>query len=299
MNHISLEDLNKIVSGEVKGDPNLLISSLQEHTSCGSNSICYLKVDSNLKELSSSPGAVITTSKIAEKIKSTKNFLIVEDPYIAFAKVTKIFFEYQKDSNKKTETKVGKNVILGENVVVNNNCLIGNNVCIHDNVSIYPNTTIGDNVTIHSGVVIGSDGFGFAKFQDKWVKIYHLGGVEIGNDVEIGANSAIDRGVLGNTVLAEGVILDNHVHVAHNVKIGKNTAVAAQTAFAGSVKVGKNCLFGGHCGIVGHIEIADEVTVLAHTLVTKSLSKSGVYSGIMPIQEHSESLKFVAKLKKK
>lgn len=130
-------------------------------------------------------------------------------------------------------------------------------------------------------------------------KIYHLGGVEIGDSVEIGANSAIDRGVLGNTQLEDGVKLDNHVHVAHNVRLGANTAVAAQTAFAGSVNVGANCQIAGHVGVTGHLSIADGVTVLANTLVTKSINKPGVYSGIMPMMEHNESLKFVAKLKRK
>ena len=227
------------------------------------------------------------------------NCIVVEDPYFSFALATEIFNVGYEKLNDSIESDIHPTVKLGQNSVINSNCKIGANVVIHDNVSIYPNTKVGDNCIIHSGVVIGSDGFGFAPKNNQWQKIYHLGGVNIGDNVEIGANSAIDRGVLGNTQLEDGVKLDNHVHVAHNVRLGANTAVAAQTAFAGSVNVGENCQIAGHVGVTGHLSIADGVTVLANTLVTKSINKPGVYSGIMPMMEHNESLKFVAKLKKK
>ena len=145
--------------------------------------------------------------------------------------------------------------------------------------------------------MIGSDGFGYAPSTDGWNKIEHLGGVEIGKNVEIGAKSAVDRGALGDTVIEDGVKIDNHVHVAHNSFIGENTAIAGQSGMAGSVKIGKNCQIAGQVGIVGHIEIADNVIVMAKTLVTKSLNEPGVYSGVMPIQKHKESLKFIAKIK--
>ena len=182
--------------------------------------------------------------------------------------------------------------------IIDNNCKIGKNVKIHDNVSIYPNTKIGDDTEIHSGSVIGSDGFGFAKDKnlDKWIKIYQLGSTIIGNDVEIGANCTIDRGAIGNTHLANGVKLDNQIHIAHNVIIGKNTAIAAQTAIAGSTKIGNNCQIAGHVSIVGHIEICDDVVILAKSFVTKSLSKSAVYSGVLKVQEHAKTLKLIAKL---
>ena len=176
--------------------------------------------------------------------------------------------------------------------------MIGDNVIIHDNVSIYSCTKIGNNSIIHSGAVIGSDGFGYAPSKEGWHKIQHLGGVEIGNNVEIGAKSTVDRGALGNTILEDGVKIDNHVHVAHNSYIGENTAIAGQSGMAGSVKIGKNCQIAGQVGIVGHIEIADNVIVMAKTLVTKSLKEAGVYSGVMPIQKHKDSLKFIAKIKK-
>jgi UDP-3-O-[3-hydroxymyristoyl] glucosamine N-acyltransferase len=237
--------------------------------------------------------------KLGQNSVINANCIVVEDPYFSFALATEIFNVGYIKLNESIESEIHPSVKLGQNSVINSNCRIGKNVVIHDNVSIYPNTTIGSNCIIHSGVVIGSDGFGFAPKNNMWQKIYHLGGVNIGDNVEIGANSAIDRGVLGNTQLEDGVKLDNHVHVAHNVRLGANTAVAAQTAFAGSVDVGENCQIAGHVGVTGHLSIVDGVTVLANTLVTKSINKPGIYSGIMPMMEHNESLKFVAKLKKK
>ena len=298
MDFFSLEHLSKIVSGEIKGNPKKQIYNIENFAVCNSNSICFIKSKIDLENLSSDAGAILTTSEISKKINGESNFLIVEDPYLGFAKLTEEFFKIYEKRNNGVESSLGKNISIGRNSVINNNCVIGDNVRIHDNVSIYPNTQIGDNCIIHSGVVIGSDGFGFAPVKGGWCKIHHLGGVHIGNNVEIGANSVIDRGALDNTVLSDGVILDNQIHIAHNVRIGENTAIAAQTAIAGSTTIGTNCQLSGHVGVADHLNIANGVTVLAHTFVTKSITKAGVYSGIMPMQEHSDSLKFIAKLKK-
>ena len=239
---------------------------------------------------------MILSPEIAKKVK-IENQIIVDDPYLGYAGASKLFFNLSQ-SSEKTEPEIGENFISGENVSIGHNCEIGKNVKIHDNVSIYPNTRIGDDVEIHSGSVIGSDGFGFAKDKnsDRWIKIYQLGSTIIENDVEIGANCTIDRGALGNTHIANGVKLDNQIHIAHNVVIGKNTVIAAQTAIAGSVKIGNNCQIAGHVSVVGHIEICNNVTILAKSFVTKSLLKSAVYSGVLKVQEHNKTLKLIAKL---
>ena len=241
---------------------------------------------------------MITTEALANEITATQNFIIVDNPYLAYAKATQLFFEKYNENNAKIKPKIGTNVTIGKNSVINGNCVIGDNVVIHDNVSIYSCTNIGPNSIIHSGTVIGSDGFGYAPKKEGWEKIAHLGGVVIGSDVEIGANCAIDRGALGNTVIKDGVKFDNHIHIAHNVEIGENTAIAGQSGVAGSVKIGKNCQIAGKVGIVGWLEITDNVTVMAGTLVTKSLKQPGVYSGVMPVQNHKDALKFAAKLKR-
>ena len=297
MESITLEKLAKLLGGTPLGSFDLKLLNLQDSKVCDEHSICYLKDQKFITTLSNKAGAVITTQELADQLDN-KNLIVVEDPYFAYANASKVFFEKYKNENESKESVFGENVVIGKNSVINSNCKIGNNVIIHDNVSIYSRTTIGDDCIIHSGTVIGSDGFGYAPSTDGWNKIEHLGGVEIGKNVEIGAKTAVDRGALGNTVIEDGVKIDNHVHVAHNSHIGENTAIAGQSGMAGSVKIGKNCQIAGQVGIVGHIEIVDNVIVMAKTLVTKSLKEPGVYSGVMPIQEHKDSLKFIAKIKK-
>tara|TARA_Y100000768_G_scaffold39006_1_gene25621 strand:+ start:148 stop:1041 length:894 start_codon:yes stop_codon:yes gene_type:complete len=297
MESITLEKLAKLLGGTPLGSFDLDLFHLQDSKVCDERSVCYLKDKKFIDTLSNKAGAVITSRELADQINN-KNLIIVEDPYLGYANASKVFFEKYKNENESKESIFGENVIIGKNSVVNSNCVIGNNVIIYDNVSIYSRTKIGDNCIIHSGTVIGSDGFGYASSNDGWNKIEHLGGVEIGTNVEIGAKSAVDRGALGNTVIEDGVKIDNQVHVAHNSFIGENTAIAGQSGMAGSVKIGKNCQIAGQVGIVGHIEIVDNVIVMAKTLVTKSLKEPGVYSGVMPIQKHKDSLKFIAKIKK-
>ena len=298
MESFTLEKLANLLGGTPLGSLDSVITSFQDSKICNKHSVCYIKDHKFSDSLSNNAGAVITTEEIAGKINNTKNFIIVDDPYLAYAEASNIFYQNYAKENEDQETIFGKNVSIGTNTVINSNCVIGDNVIIHDNVSIYSCTKIGNNSIIHSGAVIGSDGFGYAPSKEGWHKIQHLGGVEIGNQVEIGAKSTVDRGALGNTVLEDGVKIDNHVHVAHNSYIGENTAIAGQSGMAGSVKIGKNCQIAGQVGIVGHIEIADNVIVMAKTLVTKSLKEAGVYSGVMPIQKHKDSLKFIAKIKK-
>ena len=298
MESFTLEQLAKLIGGTPLGSFDFKISYLQDSKVCDSTSICYVKDKKFIDTLSSEAGAVITTTALLEDIGLTQNFIVVDDPYLAYAKTSKVFFDAYKASNEAVETKYGKNVQIGQNTVINSNCVIGDNVIIHDNVSIYSCTDIGDNSIIHSGSVIGSDGFGYAPNNSGWHKIEHLGGVKIGKNVEIGAKTAVDRGALGDTVIEDGVKIDNQVHIAHNTIIGENTAIAGQSGTAGSVKIGKNCQIAGQVGIIGHIEIADNVIVMAKTLVTKSLKEAGAYSGVMPIQKHKDSLKFIAKIKK-
>ena len=298
MESFTLEQLAKLIGGTPLGSYDLKITQLQDSKFCDSSSVCYAKDKKFIDSLSPKAGAVITTKDLTTQIQSTKNFIIVDDPYLAYAKASKVFSDQYNRENKKIKATFGDNVQIGQNTVINPNCIIGNNVLIHDNVSIYSCTNIGDNSIIHSGTVIGSDGFGYAPIDNGWHKIEHLGGVSIGKNVEIGANTAIDRGALGNTVIQDGVKIDNKVHIAHNTIIGENTAIAGMSGTAGSVKIGKNCQIAGQVGIIGHIEIADNVTVMAKTLVTKSIKEAGVYSGVMPIQKHKDSLKFIAKIKK-
>lgn len=190
---------------------------------------------------------------------------------------------------------IGEQVILGAGVVVGDNSRIGENTELKPNVTLYSNVTIGHTCFIQSGTVVGGDGFGYAEDKGTWVKMPHWGGVVIGNKVEIGANTCIDRGMLEDTVVEDGVIIDNLVQIAHNVTIGAHTAIAGCTAIAGSVKIGKNCLIGGCCIISGHLEIADRVILTGSTGVNHSIKKPGIYSSGFPAKENAVWRKNVAR----
>lgn len=193
---------------------------------------------------------------------------------------------------------IGKGSRIGERVVIGANCSIGENVvieaetCLAPHVTIYAGCEIGARCIVHAGAVIGADGFGFAREIDgAWVKIPQNGRVVIGDDVEIGANTTIDRGALGNTVVSNGVKLDNQIQIGHNVKIGANTAIAGCVGVAGSASIGARCSIGGAAMIQGHLALADDVVVTTGTLVTKSITRAGTYSGSSPFLAHADWLR--------
>lgn len=199
---------------------------------------------------------------------------------------------------------VGTNVRFGENVTIYPGCVIGDDVEIGDDSVLYPrvviyrNCRIGRRAIVHSGAVIGGDGFGFAKDGERWLKIPQIGRVIIGDDVEIGANTTIDRGALDDTVIGDDVKLDNQIQVAHNVVIGEHTAMAGCVGIAGSTRVGKRCTVGGAGMISGHLELGDDVHVSGGTLVAKSLRLPGQYTGVFPLETHTDWLQNAAQLKR-
>ncbi len=179
--------------------------------------------------------------------------------------------------------------VIGAGSVVGDDCVIGAATRLHARVTLYASCVVGDRCVLHSGSVIGADGFGFAREADaSWVKIPQIGRVLIGNDVEVGANTTIDRGALDDTVIGNGVKLDNLIQIAHNVHVGEHTAMAACTGVAGSTHIGSRCMIGGSVNIMGHSEIADDVIVSAVTFVSKSITEAGVYTGSLPSMEHRE-----------
>ena len=199
---------------------------------------------------------------------------------------------------------IGPGARIGDDAVIAANCSIGAEVEIGAgsrlaaNVAIYPRSRLGARCLVHSGVVIGADGFGFAReVEGAWVKIPQVGCVLIGDDVEIGAGTTIDRGALGDTIIGDGVKLDNQIQVGHNVRIGAHTAMAGCVGIAGSAVIGARCTVGGAAVILGHLEIADDVNVSAGTLVAKSIHNAGTYSGTVPFQEHGDWLKNFSRLR--
>ncbi len=228
--------------------------------------------------------------------------LVVKNPYIAYAQLSARFAEPRPTAGVHASAfvaetaQVGEGVYIGANAVVQEHAVIADNAvvsacsvigeraCIGSGTMLYPNVTvyhhvvIGKDCIIHSGTVIGSDGFGFAPTENGYVKIHQLGSVIVGDDVEIGSNTSIDRGALGHTRIHSGAKIDNLVHIAHNCEIGSHTALAGQVGMAGSTKIGQRCSFGGQVGIAGHLEIGDDVHALGQSRVTKSTSKPGIYA---------------------
>ncbi len=231
------------------------------------------------------------------------NKLIVDNPYLSYALLTALFdpapsvaVGVHESAVIDASAELGSDVCIGANVTIGagvsiasgtqigsgcqigDHCQIGENSCLQANVTLYHGVSVGNRVTLHSGCVIGADGFGFAPSADGWVKIHQIGGVVIGDDVEIGACTTVDRGALDDTVIGRGVIIDNQVQIAHNVQIGENTAIAGCTGIAGSTQIGRNCTIAGAVSIVGHLTIADGVHISVNTLVNKSITQAGSYS---------------------
>lgn len=238
--------------------------------------------------------AVILTPDSADKCPVLA--LVTKNPRLALAKLLPlcVMARLNDETGIHPTAVLGKNVKLGANVTVGANCYIGDDCIIGDNCDIKPNATIyhgvtlGNNCIIHSNTVIGSDGFGYAVDTDgSWVKMLHLGGVVIGNHVEIGSNTSIDRGMLDNTEIGNNVIIDNLVQIGHNVTIGDRTAIAGCAGIAGSTTIGKNCMIGGAACIAGHLTIGDFVNITGTSSVNHSLLEPGVYSSGFPAKENS------------
>ncbi len=321
---ISLKELAQKIGADLAGDPDKEVVGLNTLDSASSNEVSFIARKSFLSSLpSSKAGALICSNDLSEGYSGNK--LIGEDPYLLYARCTKVFKELMNKSpilgiselaqvgnnvsiSKKSSVAnfvdisdgvtIEDDVVIGSGVAIGKNSVIGHGSKIYPNVTIYDSVEIGSNCIIHSGTVIGSDGLGFAKHKGKWLKIEHLGKVIIGDNVEIGSNASIDRGSVGDTLVEDNVKIDNLVHLAHNVKIGSGTAIAANSAVAGSSSIGKNCTLAGCCAVVDNIEVADEVHITAKSLITKSIREKGVYSSGTPFMKNDDWKKNAVSFKK-
>ena len=291
----------------VVGDSGAIVNNLSTIEKASSKSLSFLSNSKYSKFISSSKAQAIIVHDSFD-IKDKRNYLVTSDPYLAYAKASSLFKKYvfeldnasiHPSATISNDSSIGENVSIGANVVIGPNCNIGDNVIIKSNCSIVQDVTIGENSIIHNGTVLGSDGFGYAPTKTGYVKIEQIGKLLIKKNVEIGANCTIDRGALLDTEIHEGVKLDNQIQIAHNVIIGKNSAIAASCAVAGSTIIGKNFQMGGLSGVLGHLNICDNVTVGAHTLITKDIKESGNYVGIMPAQEQKNWAKSSVFIKKR
>ncbi|MCK5647428.1 MAG: UDP-3-O-(3-hydroxymyristoyl)glucosamine N-acyltransferase [Gammaproteobacteria bacterium] len=307
-----IQELADIVGASTHGDPEVTISGIATLELAQQYELSFFTNRKYHKFLLTTKASIVILHP-DDVDNCPTNAILADDPYLAYAKIAAWLTKPDIQKTQIAENAViADNVILGENVnvaahvVIGEGSQIGDNVRLHagcsigDNVkighgtvlyantSIYANVVMGEKCIVHSGAVIGSDGFGIANDNGQWFKVPQLGTVIIGNNVEIGANTTIDRGAIEDTVIENGVKLDNLIQIAHNVRIGENTAIAGCVGIAGSSTIGKHCAIGGGSGILGHLTIADHVHITATSLVTKSIKDAGVYSSGTPLQANAQ-----------
>lgn len=300
------EQIANVLGGTVEGNSTIEVnklSKIEEGEPGGLTFLANPKYSNFIYTTKASVAIVATTFEPTQALDIT--LIRVEDPYQSFTQLLEYYNQVKlMKSGIEQPSVISENVTYGENLYLGSFAYLGKNVKIGENVKIYPNTFVGDNVvigdntilfagvrvysesiigqncTIHSGTIIGSDGFGFAPLEDgTYKKVPQIGNVILEDNVEIGANSTIDRATLGSTVIKKGVKLDNHIQIAHNVEIGENTVIASQTGVAGSTKIGKNCIIGGQVGIVGHITIGNNVRIQAQTGVGRNVKDGEAIQG--------------------
>ena len=307
--------------GRVLGDADVMVQQIATLDSAGKQHISFLSNSKYRAQLAATQaGAVILSGADAEGTELPR--IVCDNPYAYFAKVSALLNPRPQavpgihpgavisaDARVDPAAHIGANVVVGAGAVIGAGCVImegcsigertvlGENAYLYPRVVIYQDCVIGNNLIAHSGVVIGSDGFGMAMEDGRWIKVPQIGRVVIGDDVEIGANTTIDRGALSDTVIEEGVKLDNQIQVAHNVRIGAHTAIAACVGIAGSTSIGRYCRIGGATGILGHLQIADHVDISALTLINKSIREPGSYTGIFPFSKDDKWRKNAAQLR--
>ncbi len=316
----SLDELVARFGGRLIGDGRLRIRQVATLERAGPEDFAFLANPKYRKQLKvSHAGAVALAQENAEACPLP--CIVSENPYAYYARVARLLNPPATASpgihpNAVVETVlpagvsvgpgswIGKGASIGAGSVIGPGCIVGQDVTLgeeallHGNVTIYAGCRIGARAIIHSGAVIGADGFGFAREADgRWGKIPQIGRVLIGDDVEIGANTTIDRGALDDTVVGDGVKLDNQIQVGHNVHIGEHTAMAGCVGIAGSARLGRRCTVGGGAIILGHLTIADDVNISAATLVTKSIGQAGTYTGALPFAAHRDWLRNAAQLR--
>ena len=324
---LTARQLAEVLHGTVEGDPEAKVTTFAKIEHGKPGQLCFCANPKYEQYVYTSRASVLLVNRdFRPKAPVSPTLVRVDDAYSALADLLKYVSEQKKKYRRRRNwlrsriafsAKLGKRVSVGDFVTIGKDCRIGDCTVIHDNVTIgagtkigayciiypgvhiFPGMVIGDRVILHAGCIIGDDGFGNAPQPDgSWRKIEHLGNVIIGNDVEVGSNTTIDRAPMESTVIADGVRIDNLCQIAHNVVLGKNTVMAAQTGIAGSTQVGESCIFAGQVGIAGHLRIADRTTVGAKGGVIGNIRKPGeVWWGI-PVLPHRTYLKAYAKFKR-
>jgi UDP-3-O-[3-hydroxymyristoyl] glucosamine N-acyltransferase len=306
---ITLGELAKQFDCELIGDPDVHVETVGSLSHAGSNAVSFLASSGFKKQLpSTKAAAVILRADDADAAPSAA--LIHDNPYACYARVAAAICppptyapgihvsaavassasvadsaHIAANAVVEENSVIGANTYIGPGAVVGPDCVLGSDCRVLANATLVRAVTTGDRCIFHSGSVVGSDGFGNAMTNEGWVKVPQIGGVRIGSDVEIGACTSVDCGAIDDTVIGDGVRLDNQIQIGHNVHLGEHTAVAASAAIAGSTHIGKRCLIAGLAGIAGHVEICDDVTILGKGMVTKSITEPGAYASNFPVED--------------
>lgn len=316
----SLREIVANLGGELLGD-DVLITGAASLSSAESGQISFFADSKYLPLLAAAKASAVVIAH-HHRDATTLPRIVTTNPYAYFARVIGLLHPEQGARTGVAETAIidptatvpdtasigahcviGRNVTLGEHVHLEAGCVIGDNVSIgshtvlHANVVIHHDCVVGNHCSLFAGSIIGADGFGYADEGGSWVKIPQIGRTVIGDHVDIGANTTVDRGALDDTVIEEGVKIDNLVQIGHNCRIGAHTVIAGCVGIAGSARIGKHCRIGGAAMILGHLDIADKVTISPGSMITRSLRKAGTYTALMPFQEHGEWLTTAAALR--
>jgi UDP-3-O-[3-hydroxymyristoyl] glucosamine N-acyltransferase len=294
------------LGGECVGDTSLAIERIAPLEAAGAADIAFLANPKYRAQLASTKaGCVIVAPSLRDEAAQRGTAVVTPDPYLYYARLSQWWAERRDTAPAgihpsaviEPGVQIGAGVRIGALSYVGAGARIGAGTRIAARVTVGEGCLIGERGVVHSGVVIGADGFGFAPHQGQWVKIAQLGAVRIGNDVEIGANTCIDRGALDDTVVEDGVKLDNLIQIGHNVRVGAHSAMAGCVGVAGSAKIGKRCTLGGGAIVLGHLELADDVHITAASVVSRSILKAGQYSGMFPIDDNASWEKNAATLR--
>lgn len=304
---LRLGTIVEALGGVLHGDPELQIQALAPLESAQPQDLSFLSHPKYQQQLASTrAGCVIVNPQMQLAAQARGACIVADNPYLYFARVTQLWRRSQQRSVGPRihpsavvdpDAHVDPLAQIGPLCVVERGARIGAQTVLKSRVTVSEDCVIGERCILHPGVVIGADGFGFAKDGERWEKIEQLAAVRIGNDVEIGANTCIDRGALQDTVIEDGVKLDNLIQIGHNVRVGRNTAMAGCVGVAGSATIGANCTIGGSAGVLGHLTIADNVNVSSFSLVTRSINKPGHYTGFFPLEDNASWEKNAATLK--
>lgn len=319
---ISLGELATRFGCDLDGDPDTEVGAVATLANAGPGSVSFLTNSAYKKQLSSTKAAAVILSA-EDSADCPVASLISDNPYACYARVAALLYPSPAikpgvhasavvDASATVaasaqidalafvgeRTVIGENTYVGPGTVIGPDCVVGDNCRFIANVSLPRRVSIGDRGIFHPGAVIGADGFGNAMSSEGWVKVPQVGGVRIGDDVEIGSNTTVDCGAIDDTVIENGVRIDNLCQISHNAYIGEHTAMAGASGVSGSSTVGKRCMFGGQSGCVGHIDICDDVIIAGRAMISKSISEPGMYASNFPSAKISDWNKWVAKLRR-